>query len=183
MDRISGKTLEVYVEFFSRSDAQAVVNKMIHQRDVQHRHIKLGDRHVEVLMSEQGALMEDLFPKAKNVKWNGQTPVIVPPTEPYNTGFKSFITGEELVQMVKHAQQPHRVRNPLFLLFFESNSNQLTLLVVWVQSEVSMPYLREYDQRFAQGRFFQPPSSELYKNKTFDLILYDSSSLLIPVCG
>lgn len=108
MDRATAKTMDCFVEFFSSGDAQAVVNK--HRRTCDDgRHPRLGDRYVEMEMSTQDALMKELFPKAKNVSWPGGDPKIVRNDEPYNSGFKSFITGEELVMMVKHAEQPHRV--------------------------------------------------------------------------
>lgn len=108
MDRATAKTMDCFVEFFSSGDAQAVVNK--HRRTCDDgRHPRLGDRYVEMEMSSQDALMKELFPKAKNVSWAGGDPKIVRNDEPYNSGFRSFISGEELVMMVKHAEQPHRV--------------------------------------------------------------------------
>lgn len=108
MDRATAKTMDCFVEFFSSGDAQAVVNKYKRTCD-DGRHPRLGDRYVEMKMSTQDDLMKELFPKAKNVSWIGGDPKIVGNDEPYNSGFRSFITGEELVMMVKHAEQPHRV--------------------------------------------------------------------------
>lgn len=109
MDRATGKTMDCYVEFFSTADAIAVVDRM----NSRGRPIKLGhtpvDRVVSVEMSSQEALMKELFPRAKNVNWPNGKPEIYESDEPYNTGFKCFITGEELVMLVKHAEQPHRV--------------------------------------------------------------------------
>jgi hypothetical protein len=55
--------------------------------------------------------MKDLFPKAKNVVWNGSRPEILPknPHDPYNSGFQGFVTREELVMLVKHVEAPQRV--------------------------------------------------------------------------
>jgi hypothetical protein len=65
-------------------------------------------------MSGQDALMKELFPRAKNVVWHGGgNPIIVDTNEPYNSGFKNFVTSEEMVMLVKHAEQPHRVSTVL----------------------------------------------------------------------
>ena len=109
MDRATGKTMDCYVEFFSAADALAVVDKLnCHGRPLKLGHPPL-DRMVSVEMSSQEALMKDLFPRAKNVNWPDGKPEIYESNEPYNTGFKCFVTGEELVMLVKHAEQPHRV--------------------------------------------------------------------------
>ena len=108
MDRSTAKTMDCFVEFFSSGDARAVVNKHWRACD-DGRHPRLGDRHVDMEMSSQEALMKELFPKAKNVSWPGGNPTIERSEEPYSSGFRSFTTGEELVMMVKHAEQPHRV--------------------------------------------------------------------------
>ena len=95
MERANGKTGEVYVEFFSQADAQACVNDWGHVR-----RSKVRDRFVHMQMSSQEALMERLFPKARNVTWNGQIPIVAPPQPPF-TGFRSFIDHEELLQLEK----------------------------------------------------------------------------------
>lgn len=109
MDRSTGKTNECYVEFFSIGDAQAAMNRL-HSRG---RHIKIGtppvERVVTVELSSQDALLKDVFPRAKNVTWKDGIPIIEKSTEPYNSGFKAFVTGEEMVMLVRHAEQPHRV--------------------------------------------------------------------------
>lgn len=108
MERSTSKTMDCFVEFLSYGDALAVVNKFTRSRD-DGRHPRVGERHVAVEMSSQDALMKELFPRAKNVVWKGGNPVIMQNDEPYNSGFKSFLTSEELVMLVKHAEQPHRV--------------------------------------------------------------------------
>ena len=62
-------------------------------------------------MSSQDELLRELFPKAKMVTWEGAKPVIQkPPTgDMFNTGFKAFVSSEELGCLVRHAEQPHRV--------------------------------------------------------------------------
>ncbi|MCJ1288080.1 hypothetical protein MMC26_007433 [Xylographa opegraphella] len=101
MERATGKTMDAYVEFFSHADAQAAVSKFMRGRMEQDRSFRMMDRHVKVELSSQDALMRDLFPKAKNVRWNGQIPVIIPPDDPFNSGFKSFLSGEELHTLTK----------------------------------------------------------------------------------
>ena len=97
MDRANGKTGEVYVEFFSPKDAQAyITNWALVGKS------KIRDRFINVQMSSQEALMGRLFPKAKNVIWNRQVPIVVRPQPPF-TGFRSFIDQEELLQMGKLA--------------------------------------------------------------------------------
>ena len=109
MDRSTGKTMDCWVEFFSTGDAHAAVNKLIYRG----HQLKLGsppmDRAVTLEVSTQEELMKQIFPRAKNVAWNGCSPFILKSTEPYNSGFKSFLTGEEMVMLVRHAEQPHRV--------------------------------------------------------------------------
>lgn len=111
MDRTSGKTLDAYVEFLSPMDAQAFVNKLMFSKETEHRQIKVADRHCTLEVSSQAALMKELFPKAKNVNWNGQVPVISEPGPAvlFNSGFKCFISREELLTLAKHAESPHRV--------------------------------------------------------------------------
>ena len=71
--------------------------------------LRLGDRAVDIELSSQDELLKQLFPRAKNVVWTGGMPIIEESNEPFNTGFKSFVTGEEMVMVVRHAEQPHRV--------------------------------------------------------------------------
>ena len=112
MERTTGKTMDCYVEFLSVYEAQVAVNHLVYRGHP----LRLGnpphDRVVNVTMSSQDELMKQLFPRAKNVVWAGGKPVIQVSNEPFNTGFKTFITGEELVMMSKHAEQPHRVSAP-----------------------------------------------------------------------
>lgn len=108
MDRATGKTQNCYVEFFSMPDARAWV-KMINNRSSQAN--RIGDRVLEVHLSKQDDLLKELFPRAKNVSWEGGQPNIVMSDDPYNSGFKNFISAEELQVLVRHAEQPQRVRS------------------------------------------------------------------------
>jgi len=110
MERVTSKTLDCFVEFVSLGEAVNAVNRFETNRSGG-RGGRLGQRHVEVELSSQDALMKELFPKAKNVEWRSSKPVIVPrnPNDKYNSGFSGFISKEELVMLVKHVEAPQRV--------------------------------------------------------------------------
>lgn len=106
MDRPTGKTMDCYVEFFSTPDARAASNSL----NLRPRYtLRINDRIVDVATSSQAELLKELFPKAKNVSWEGGIPTIQEAKELYNTGFKTFVSAEEMGLLVKHAEQPHRV--------------------------------------------------------------------------
>ncbi len=69
-------------------------------------------------MSSQNELLATLFPKAKDVKWVNGKPTVMQPEEEWSSGFKSFVSAEELGLLVKHAEQPHRVS----IAFYSSQS-------------------------------------------------------------
>ncbi|KAH8811397.1 hypothetical protein F5884DRAFT_671620 [Xylogone sp. PMI_703] len=109
MERVTSKTLDCYAEFTSLTEAiNAVERYEIHRSGG--RGGKLGQRHVEIELSSQEALMKELFPKAKNVKWQGARPIIYPsdPEDQYNSGFQGFTSREEMVMLVKHVESPQR---------------------------------------------------------------------------
>lgn len=110
MERVTSKTLDCYVEFTNLNEAVNAVNRFEINR-AGNRGGRLGSRHVDVELSSQEQLMKDLFPKAKNVTWQGSRPVIIPndPRDLYNSGFQGFISKEELVMLVKHVEAPQRV--------------------------------------------------------------------------
>ena len=110
MERVTSKTLDCLVEFVNLSEAVQAVQRWENNR-IGGRAGRLGQRHVELELSSQEQLMKDLFPKAKNVKWEGGRPVIIPrdPNDKYNSGFQGFISKEELVMLVKHVEAPQRV--------------------------------------------------------------------------
>ncbi|KAK6001145.1 hypothetical protein QM012_003228 [Aureobasidium pullulans] len=107
MERSTGKTMDVYVELDSVEEAKATVASF-HQRCLNNRHPRIGDRHVDIELSSQEALMKELFPRAKCVNWDGHTPVVYSTTEAYNSGFQGFVTSEEMVMITKHAETPQR---------------------------------------------------------------------------
>lgn len=109
MERVTTKTNDAYVEFMTPHAAIAAVDRHL-RNTASGRHARLGDRPVEIELSSQSALMKDLFPLAKGVRWDGAEPVILEdhPTEPWNC-FKGFITEEEMTMLVKHVEVPQRV--------------------------------------------------------------------------
>ncbi|KAG9245370.1 hypothetical protein BJ878DRAFT_419329 [Calycina marina] len=109
MERVTSKTLDAYIEFASFDEAVAAVARFETNR-TGGRGGRLGQRHVEVEVSSQDALMKDLFPKAKNVSWRNGRPEIVPtnPNDLYNSGFTGFISREEIVMLIKHVEAPQR---------------------------------------------------------------------------
>ena len=114
MDRATGKTQDCYVEFYSTPDAIAW-EKAIRARG--NGINRIGDRLIDVTVSSQDELLKELFPRAKSVVWDGGSPHVQDPQEAYNTGFKTFISAEELQILVRHAEQPQRVSlKPLNLL-------------------------------------------------------------------
>ena len=110
MDRISGKTQDVFVEFFSEPDAKAWVS-LINSRPRSMN--KMGERVLDVEFSSQTELLKELFPRAKYVNWsggyNGRQVVSELPVATLETGFKTFLTLEELQSLERHAEYPHRV--------------------------------------------------------------------------
>ncbi|PMD27557.1 hypothetical protein NA56DRAFT_721293, partial [Hyaloscypha hepaticicola] len=109
MERVTSKTLDCYVEFINLNEAVNAVTRFESNRAT-NRGGRLGSRHVDVELSSQEQLMKDLFPKAKNVQWQGSRPIIIARDEndPYNSGFQGFISKEELVMLVKHVEAPQR---------------------------------------------------------------------------
>jgi hypothetical protein len=107
MERSTGKTMDTYVELDTVEEAKMAV-AAFQQRCINNRHPRIGDRHVEIELSSQEALMKELFPRAKCVKWEGHTPHVYTSTEAYNSGFQGFITNEEMVMITKHAETPQR---------------------------------------------------------------------------
>lgn len=59
--------------------------------------------------ANHGQLMEELFIRAKNVRWVGNKAIIEPSADDNDPGFAGFVTREELAMMVKHAEVPYRV--------------------------------------------------------------------------
>ncbi|CAI4218316.1 unnamed protein product [Parascedosporium putredinis] len=104
MCRVTGKTLDAFVELRSTNDAVRVVER--HMRCcASGRPSRLGDRLVDISMSNQKELMKALFPKANGVEWTDDEPII---SKEGMLSFRGFVTEEELTMLVKHVENPHR---------------------------------------------------------------------------
>lgn len=114
MERVTSKTMDAYVEFINISEAVNSVNRYDINRSGG-RGGRLGERHVDLEVVGHEHLMKALFPKAKNVHWQGSEPhiALTDGSDEYCSGFKGFITREELVMMVKHVETPQRVCIPV----------------------------------------------------------------------
>lgn len=108
MDRPTAKSMDCYVEYIREDHAHLAVARFNDQARIGKRP-RLGDRQVRIELSSQEQLMKELFPKAKCVHWNGQEPVISAPTDMHSSGFKGFITSEEMVMTIRWAENPGRV--------------------------------------------------------------------------
>lgn len=112
MDRASGRTLDPYIELDSPEKASSLVS-MAERKATTGYPFRIGKRTIDVQLSSHAQLMADLFPKAKCVEWNGQTPVVRPPRDPWESRFKGFINQEELLWVSRYAEWPTQVRLPL----------------------------------------------------------------------
>ncbi|OAP56924.1 hypothetical protein AYL99_09036 [Fonsecaea erecta] len=109
MERSTGKTMDCYVEIIAPHTAA---------QDWEHafglklmRIPKIGQRNVEVTLSNQGELMKDMFPRAKCIHFDAEqfgAPRLVPNRDIFSSGYKGFMTNEELTCMVRHAEYPQR---------------------------------------------------------------------------
>jgi hypothetical protein len=109
MERSTGKTMDAYIELKSPEYAKADYE---HAFAVQMDNLRIGQRVVEVHLSNQAELMKDLFPLAKCIHWDAEghgAPKEVPNRDIYGSGFICFVTGEELCCMARHAEAPQRV--------------------------------------------------------------------------
>ena len=113
MERLTSKTMDAFVEFHTMDDAMNACHR--HKAGLDRgRPSRLGDRTVDVELSSQKDLMASLFPYARGLKWDGPVPVIDrrSETEPW-ANFQGFVTNEEMIMLVKHAEVPQHVRPPL----------------------------------------------------------------------
>jgi hypothetical protein len=100
--------MDCFVEFQSANSVSDQIRR--HDSQVQSgRHPKLGSRHVHVEVSGQDELLAEMFPRAKSVVWEKNSPVVITNDDPYSTGFKGFFTREEMVGLIRHAECPQRV--------------------------------------------------------------------------
>ncbi|BDD61563.1 hypothetical protein MAP00_006602 [Monascus purpureus] len=107
MERPTAKTMDCYVEFQTPNDAKDAVTRINKMHETS-RIPRLGNRHIDVELSSQDALLKDLFPRAKCLHWKDGVPYVLENTDPYSTGFTGFFTSEEIVGAIRHAEVPHR---------------------------------------------------------------------------
>ncbi|KAL4772638.1 hypothetical protein BDW60DRAFT_222251 [Aspergillus nidulans var. acristatus] len=108
MERSTAKTMDCYVEFQTVTDAYETV-KRINRVHSNGRVPRLGGRHVDVEISDQDALLKDLFPRANCVKWEAGMPKIQPNHDQIScSGFNGFFTSEEIIMAIRHAELPRR---------------------------------------------------------------------------
>ena len=110
MCRVTGKTLDIYIEVQTPADATRAVDRHL-DNCAAGRPSKLGDRQVDVHLSDQAGLMKVLFPKAHAVEWVGNVPAVPEQTVSRYQTFRGFISDEELTMMLKHVENPSRVSN------------------------------------------------------------------------
>ncbi|KAK7916977.1 RNA recognition- RNP-1 [Apiospora marii] len=108
MDRVTSKTQDIYVEFATPNDAQAVLDRFEYNI-ASGRHPRLGDRPIRMHLSSPSRLMRALFPVARGLDWYGYIPHIHQPN-PHDAyeNFSVFISDEELSMVAKHAEEPRR---------------------------------------------------------------------------
>ncbi|KFY15727.1 hypothetical protein V492_01799 [Pseudogymnoascus sp. VKM F-4246] len=107
MERVTSKTMDAFVEFVDINEAVNSVTRYESNR-AGGRGGRLGERHVALEVCGHELFMQSLFPKAVNVVWQGSDPQISNDRDRYNSGFKGFISREELVMLVKHVEAPQR---------------------------------------------------------------------------
>jgi hypothetical protein len=107
MERSTAKTMDCYVELQTPQGAQSTAQR--HENLIASgKHPKLGTRQVGIEVASQDDLLADLFPRAKSIVWCSGTPILVPNDDPYSSGFTGFFTLEEMVGLVRHAENPQR---------------------------------------------------------------------------
>ncbi|KAL4924768.1 uncharacterized protein BDV17DRAFT_205362 [Aspergillus undulatus] len=107
MERSTAKTMDCYVEFQTQKDASDTVI-YINRVYENGRTPRLGNRHVDIELTDQNALMKDLFPRAKCIKWIDGAPCPQVNNDPYCSGFTGLFTGEEIILAIRHAEIPQR---------------------------------------------------------------------------
>ncbi|KAL4781585.1 hypothetical protein BJX76DRAFT_350071 [Aspergillus varians] len=108
MERSTAKTMDCYAEFKSYKDARDTVIR-INRICETGRAPRLGNRHVNVELTNQDELLKDLFPRTKCVIWTAGMPHLQENIDPkYHSGFAGFFTSEEIILAIRHAEIPHR---------------------------------------------------------------------------
>ncbi|KAJ5171092.1 Nucleotide-binding alpha-beta plait [Penicillium coprophilum] len=107
MERSTGKTMDCFVEFPSKKDAEDTVQRINRAYDAGSAP-RMGSRHIDIEMSTPAKLLKAIFPRAKCISWDDGNPVQLPNQDDWSTGFDGFLTDEELFCVTRHAEQPHR---------------------------------------------------------------------------
>ncbi|KAE8150014.1 hypothetical protein BDV25DRAFT_140208 [Aspergillus avenaceus] len=107
MERSTAKTMDCFVEFETVANADQVVKKINRVAETG-RPPRLGNRQVDVVLSNQDDLLKEMFPRAKCISWRDGVPVELPNTDRYSTGFNGFFTSEEIFCAIRHTEVPHR---------------------------------------------------------------------------
>lgn len=105
IQRVSGATLEAYVEFTDEKAAEDAIERF-EQAKRDGRAPRLGDYPFQYALSSQGALLKALFPQARGVEWINAVPHIIPAHQvafPWEA-FKGFISAEEMHMLAKNAE-------------------------------------------------------------------------------
>lgn len=117
MERSTGKSQDAWLEL----PDQHVMNACMRRYEslcLTGKQPKMGGRTVDCFAATQGDLMQAIFPYAKEIYWHPNTgiPIQVKPDfsedgqeDPYNPGFRGFLTKEELFCAKTHAENPSRV--------------------------------------------------------------------------
>lgn len=107
MERSTAKTMDCYFEIPTAAEAQMALQR--HESLVACcQQPKIGTRHASLELSSQDELLADLFPRAKSIAWKDGVPIKLKSTDPYSGGFSEFFTHEEMVGLVRHAENPGR---------------------------------------------------------------------------
>ena len=110
MERGTGKTEDCFVELPNQEIARIVMER-VKNLIMAGKPPKMAQGIVNVELSSQGELMKEIFPRAKNMLWDKETgiPVMLKPIDSFCSGFRGFLTGEELNNVVRFAETPQRV--------------------------------------------------------------------------
>ena len=107
MERSTAKTMDCFVEV--RDKTSVVMTLQRHEHAIAHgRHQKVGPRHIGIELSDQDELLTNLFRRAKCIAWSQGVPVVVANDDPYSSGFNGFVTREEMLGLLRHAEMPQR---------------------------------------------------------------------------
>ncbi|KAI1433690.1 hypothetical protein GGR50DRAFT_705123 [Xylaria sp. CBS 124048] len=108
LDRMSGKTMDVYCELDSEEAALELVEKF--KNSFENGSIgRLGTRIIDVELSSNTNLMRALFPCTRNgVEWVDDHPFIIHGSDWPWENFKAFVSGEEIVMLLKNVENAQR---------------------------------------------------------------------------